>query len=105
MIYSLLITVALFTPALSAQLYQKIIHNSDPEAKCLDGSPALLYLHQGTQKDKFLIHFEGGGFCAGLTLSEAIDFCYNRSKTHLGSSKYWPEQKQYDGYLSVNADN
>jgi hypothetical protein len=27
--------------------YKKIIHNSDPEAKCLDGSPGLLYVHEG----------------------------------------------------------
>ena len=87
------------------ELYQKVIHNIDPEAKCLDGSPGLLYIHQGSEKGKFMIHFEGGGFCAGMTLAETIDFCYNRTKTHLGSSKYWPEQKQYDGYLSTDSSN
>lgn len=25
--------------------YQKVVHNYDPEAKCLDGSPGLLYVH------------------------------------------------------------
>ena len=96
------ILVLVLTMAHSLELYQKIVHNIDPEAKCLDGSPGLLYLHQGTQTDKFLIHFEGGGFCIGFTLAETIDFCYNRSKTHLGSSIYWPDQKQYDGYLSTD---
>ena len=24
--------------------YQKVVHNVDPEARCLDGSPAALYL-------------------------------------------------------------
>jgi hypothetical protein len=32
----------------SLDLYKKVVHNTDPEAKCLDGSPALLYIHQGT---------------------------------------------------------
>jgi hypothetical protein len=25
--------------------YEKVIHNYDPEAKCLDGTPGLLYVH------------------------------------------------------------
>ena len=27
--------------------YKKVVHNYDPEAKCLDGSPGLLYVHEG----------------------------------------------------------
>jgi len=27
--------------------YQKVIHNTDPEAKCLDGSSPFLYIHEG----------------------------------------------------------
>lgn len=37
--------------------YKKIIHNSDPEAKCLDGSPGLLYVHEGGDPAKILIFF------------------------------------------------
>lgn len=25
--------------------YKKVIHNTDPDAKCLDGSPPFLYIH------------------------------------------------------------
>jgi len=32
----------------SAQLYKKIVHVTDPDAKCLDGTPPALYVHQGT---------------------------------------------------------
>ncbi len=31
-----------------SEYYQKVIHNTDPEAKCLDGSPGLLYVHEGS---------------------------------------------------------
>lgn len=54
------------------QAYRKVIHNTDPEAKCLDGSPGSLYIHEGTEKDKFLIFFNGGGFCGGVTLSDTL---------------------------------
>lgn len=59
--------------------YRKIIHKTDPEAKCLDGSPSLLYLHQGNDKNKFLIYFVGGGLCSGLTLNQTLDDCLKRS--------------------------
>lgn len=34
-----------------------LIKNSDPAAKCLDGSTPALYFHAGTESDKFLIFF------------------------------------------------
>lgn len=48
-----------------SQKYKKITHTTDPDARCLDGSPPALYVHQGTQKDKFIIFLEGGGYCEG----------------------------------------
>ena len=30
-----------------SKFYQKVIHNTDPEAKCLDGSPGFIYVHEG----------------------------------------------------------
>ena len=37
-----------FIIACTAIPYRKIVHNTDPdEAKCLDGSPGVLYLHEG----------------------------------------------------------
>jgi hypothetical protein len=52
--------------------YKKIVHSTDPDALCLDGTPPLLYLHEGTEKNKFLIFFFGGGLCTGMTLDETI---------------------------------
>lgn len=32
----------------TCQKYKKIVHVTDPDAKCLDGTPPALYVHQGT---------------------------------------------------------
>ena len=52
--------------------YLKIQHNIDPEAKCLDGSPAILYLHEGGDTKNFLIYFLGGGLCGDVTLEKTL---------------------------------
>jgi hypothetical protein len=44
----------------------------DPSAKCIDGSPAGLYFHAGSQTDKFVIYFQGGGLCRGDGLAETL---------------------------------
>ena len=82
--------LTLFLAIAQAAPYKKVIHNTDPKAKCLDGSSPAVYLHQGEEKDKFLIYFQGGGYCEGTTLSEVLDSCYQRSKSMLGSSKDLP---------------
>lgn len=41
----LFLLILIFLSAKSEVVYKKIINNIDPEAKCLDGSPAALYLH------------------------------------------------------------
>ena len=46
--------------------YKLVIHNTDPNAKCLDGTSPALYLHEGGDNKRFLVFFVGGGFCAGL---------------------------------------
>jgi hypothetical protein len=75
------LTLSLSLVALAQPNYRKVIHTTDPEAKCLDGSPPLLYISEGPVKDKFILYFVGGGYCAGLTLSETLESCYKRSKT------------------------
>lgn len=40
--------------------YSKIQHNTDPEAKCTDGSSPILYLHEGGDTKKILFFFMGG---------------------------------------------
>ena len=48
--------------------YKKVIHNSDPEAKCLDGSSPAIYVHEGGDKSKFVLFFMGGAYCQGKSL-------------------------------------
>lgn len=96
------IALSLFLIIAHAAPYKKVIHNTDPKAKCLDGSSPAVYLHQGEDKDKFLIYFQGGGYCEGTGLSQVLDSCYQRSKTTLGSSKDLPETIEGEGYLSTD---
>ena len=49
--------------------YKLVIHNSDSMAKCLDGTSPALYLHEGGDKQKFVVFFVGGGYCEGETIS------------------------------------
>lgn len=48
----------------SRALYVKYTPNLDPEAVCLDGSPSILYVSQGTDPKKMLLYFLGGAVCA-----------------------------------------
>ncbi len=47
-VFLLISLLLLFTFSTAEEVYKKIIHNTDPEAKCLDGSPGALYIHEGT---------------------------------------------------------
>ena len=68
----------------------------DQGAVCLDGSPYAYYFRQGTETDKFIVHFEGGGWC----YSE--EDCLGRSRTHLGSTATWPATKSIGGPASAD---
>ncbi len=49
-IFKLILLFVLLIFALSKEdsgLYKKILNTIDPEAKCLDGTPGLLYTHEG----------------------------------------------------------
>ena len=99
----LLLFVCLTTLSVSDGPYKKVIHTTDPNAKCLDGSPPILYVHEGSDRTRIVIYFVGGGLCSGLTLDEAIEDCYKRSKTNLGSSSIdWPDTLDVKGFLSAN---
>ena len=59
-----------------------------PEAKCLDGTPALYYLRAATSAvnaTKWSIHIQGGGWCSSPKT------CASRAQSRLGSSA-----KQYN---------
>lgn len=53
-------------------------------AKCIDGSPAVYYISQGTRPTKFYIYHQGGGWC------QTAEECAQRATTVLGSSKQYP---------------
>jgi hypothetical protein len=43
--------------------YHLITLTDHPDALCLDGTRGAYYIYQGGQKNKFLLSFEGGGWC------------------------------------------
>ena len=51
-----------------------------PNAKCLDGSPAVYYIAANASSSSWVVWLEGGGLCLNLT------DCAERSKGRLGSS-------------------
>ena len=71
---------------------------------CIDGSPPGYYISRGTGSGamKYILHFEGGGWCPTL------EDCFKRSRGKLGSSLHWPETLELDGKFSdddtVNPD-
>ena len=96
-----------FFIALTATRNFTFHEHSDPAAKCLDGSQAGFYFQKGRQSDKFLVYFEGGALCAGLSEGDTLKDCYDRSLTALGSSSKYPKSRSFDtwGYLSPSKRN
>lgn len=103
MLNNLLLVGLLFILAQSS-LYLRHLHNVSTGARCTDGSPAGLYVSEGSLKDHIVIYFLGGGYCSGDTLSEILENCYQRSATELGSSKSYPLVLDLDknGMLSTS---
>ena len=73
------------------------------EAKCMDGSQSAYYLSSGfgSGSNKWLIFFQGGGWCYD------IERCCTRLRTRLGSSlKYAKQMDMNQVYKSrVRSDN
>lgn len=89
---NILVFTILLGFTLQASIYTlKLV--KDPEAKCLDGSPGAYYVLDGSgvNKTKFVVYFEGGGWCGSKDLASTIESCYQRSSTTLGSSKTYPQ--------------
>lgn len=63
---------------------------------CLDGSFPGYFIGKGSGSgvNKWILHQEGGGWC------HSIENCLNRSKTALGSSKYWNSTIELGGIFS-----
>lgn len=56
-------------------------------AVCIDGSPAVYYISEGSNATAWLFHHEGGGWC------QTLDECAERAKGRLGSSNGYPVAK------------
>lgn len=77
-----------FYNAIDPNLY--LVKVTDPDAICLDGSPAAYYISKDGDPKKILLAFEGGGWCTGSDISGTLDDCLSRSKNGLGSSNSYP---------------
>lgn len=94
---------AVSVPNLLSSSALRIFLPKESQAKCLDGSSPAYYLRHGSGsgKNKWIILFEGGGWCYDK------EQCYHRSKTVLGSSKHYPQYISADHmnfYISQAAD-
>ena len=100
------ITLLFITTVLAAHTYNKVVLD-DPKALCLDGTKGAYYIHVGTQATKFLLSFEGGGWCGSSAgLSQTLDGCYYRSNGALGSSSsYQPVITASLGVLGDGPEN
>lgn len=102
----LILLLLLLSTSYSAHVFKKVLL-TDPDALCLDGTKGAYYIVEGKISDKFLISFEGGGWCgsaAGLT--QTLDSCLARSTTALGSSSSYTDTISAGaGILSDVADN
>lgn len=87
----LFFTLAILALSAASSEFVKVIHNTDPEAKCLDGSSPMVYLHEGGDTKNIVFHLIGGGVCLGLDLQSTLENCYKRSKSEFGSSTKWPD--------------
>lgn len=70
------VIVATFLIAFTVQasIMNRVVLSAKGDALCLDGTPGAYYIGEGTgaNKNKFVIYFEGGGWCGGTTLANTI---------------------------------
>lgn len=85
--------------------YKLHLHPIDTGARCLDGSPAGVYVSEN-DNSHILIFFQEGGMCSGKSLSDTLADCYERAGTDWGSSAKYPSTKNLDkwGILSELPD-
>lgn len=90
-------------PKKSNKAYLRLFSKAEyPRARCLDGTSAGYYFREG-QTEKFLVYFEGGGWCydqncANPSKAGTLNDCWKRSQGRLGSSKSWSNWQ--DAYLT-----
>lgn len=108
-VFCVLLIHAVFSTSLKTDsdpnLY--LVKVTQPDALCLDGSPAAYYISKEGDPKKIYIHFEGGGVCFGPdSINQTLDRCFQRSKTDQGSSISYPDTVKFDdGVLSTNEES
>jgi hypothetical protein len=72
---AILLLLSLVIASSQSNLYSLVLLPQERGAACLDGSPPGIYIHQGSDanKNKFMLYFNGGGMCNGLSLVETLD--------------------------------
>ena len=88
--YLILLVLTCLVPSNSRLAFKKVTHQTDPRAKCLDGSSPALLISEG-DPNFIQVHLMQGGNCKGNTEEEVLQNCYERSQTELGSSTFWEE--------------
>lgn len=73
-------------------------------AVCLDGTPGMFYIAKGAASTKYLIYFQGGGWCSGYSQSEGkgFDACWNRRNGEMGSTKADPSTKNLNATFGMD---
>jgi hypothetical protein len=93
------VTIFFLLSIITAQsYYTKVVHDTDPKAKCLDGSSPMIYLHEGGDTKNILFYFLGGGGCTGIDLDATLEACYQRSQSRFGTSTVWPPYSPSEGF-------
>ena len=78
-------------------------------AVCIDGSHGVYYLATATSdasKNKWIVYFEGGGWCSSNEQKSGQGFnsCLDRSTSTLGSSKTYPATMDMGSANQLSAD-
>eukprot|EP01084_Bolivina_argentea_P310758 537784_1 len=68
-------------------------------AVCLDGSPANYYFVKGEESTKYVLFFQGGGWCFDETQ------CWSRRNASLGSTKTDPATKDFNKIAYLGNDS
>ena len=98
----LIIFLVIYLNGIACQATLKRVILKDTLAVCLDGTPGVYYIDKGEDPKTIVLYFEGGAWCGDKDLSATLESCYQRSKTKLGSSKYWDDNYIGPGLLSTN---
>ena len=91
---------------MQASVLNRVLLDAKGDALCLDGTPGAYYIGEGSgaNKTKFIVYFEGGGWCGGTTLANTVESCYSRSDGALGSSKSYSSTMDVTNFGILSGD-